>query len=255
MRLTICLLLEGFPCSSVGKESTCNAGDQSSIPLLGRYPGEGNGNPLQYSWLKNPIDRVAWWAIVRRVCRDMTERLSTHTQNMTSGLWSSWAALTVEPCLLCFYFCLVACGILVLQPGIEPGPLALEAQNFNHWTAGEVPLLSWLRAKCQNSDHWLDVITLSGPTRPPSLSLGSWLKCPLRPPLTVLSAAGEVAPGLCKVWAAPTGCWVEVQAQKNLRFVEMMAQLLPWLSTPADTLSRPASHRGCRGLYFFPAMN
>ena len=39
------------------KESTCNVGDASSIPGLGRYPGRGNGNPLQYSYLENPIDR------------------------------------------------------------------------------------------------------------------------------------------------------------------------------------------------------
>ena len=45
-----------FPGGSDGKESTCNAGDLGSIPELGRYPGEGNGNPLQYSCLENPID-------------------------------------------------------------------------------------------------------------------------------------------------------------------------------------------------------
>ena len=44
----------GFPHSSVGKESACNAGDQGSIPRSGRYPGGGLGNPLQYSCLENP---------------------------------------------------------------------------------------------------------------------------------------------------------------------------------------------------------
>ena len=48
------------PCSSVGKESACNAGDLGSIPGLGRSPGGGNGNPLQYSCLDNPMDRGAW---------------------------------------------------------------------------------------------------------------------------------------------------------------------------------------------------
>jgi len=47
----------GFPCDLAGKESTCNAGDLGSIPGLGRSPGEGNGNPLQYSCLENPMDR------------------------------------------------------------------------------------------------------------------------------------------------------------------------------------------------------
>ena len=42
------------------KESTCNAGDVGSIPVSGRSPGEGNGNPLQYSCLKNPMDTAAW---------------------------------------------------------------------------------------------------------------------------------------------------------------------------------------------------
>ena len=44
-----------------GKESACNAGDPASIPGLGRSPGKGNGNPLQYSCLKNPMKTGAWW--------------------------------------------------------------------------------------------------------------------------------------------------------------------------------------------------
>ena len=43
-----------------GKESACNAGDMGLIPEWGRYPGEGNGNPLQYSFLGHPMDRGAW---------------------------------------------------------------------------------------------------------------------------------------------------------------------------------------------------
>jgi len=49
-----------FPGGSVGKESACNVGDLVSIPGLGRSPGEGNGNPIQYSCLKNFMDRGAW---------------------------------------------------------------------------------------------------------------------------------------------------------------------------------------------------
>ena len=52
--------LMGFLHSSVGKESACNAGDPASIPGSGRSPGEGNGSPLQYSCLENPMDRGAW---------------------------------------------------------------------------------------------------------------------------------------------------------------------------------------------------
>ena len=61
--------MQVFPHSSVGKESACNAGDPGSIPELGRFPGEGNGNPLQYSCLENPMERGAWWATVHGVAR------------------------------------------------------------------------------------------------------------------------------------------------------------------------------------------
>ena len=54
------------------KNLPANAGDISdldSIPGLGRIPGGGHGNPLQYSWLENPMDRGAWWATVHRVTK------------------------------------------------------------------------------------------------------------------------------------------------------------------------------------------
>ena len=50
----------GFPSGSVSKESACNAGDLGSISGSGRSPGEGNGNPLQYPCLGNPMDRGTW---------------------------------------------------------------------------------------------------------------------------------------------------------------------------------------------------
>ena len=65
----------GFPSGSAVKESTCNAGavgDMGSIPELGKYPGGGYGNPLQYSCLDNPMDRGAWWATVHRVAKSWT---------------------------------------------------------------------------------------------------------------------------------------------------------------------------------------
>ena len=67
--------LEG---GSEDKASACNAGDLGSIPGLGRSPGEGNGNPLQYSCLENPMDRGAWWATVHGVTKSQT-RLSKFT--------------------------------------------------------------------------------------------------------------------------------------------------------------------------------
>ena len=55
-----CMLFSlGFPGSSDGRESACNVGDLSLIPGLGRCPGGGHGNPLQYSCLENPMDRGA----------------------------------------------------------------------------------------------------------------------------------------------------------------------------------------------------
>ena len=65
----------GFPGGSDGKESACNSGDPGSIPGSGRSPEEGNGNPLQYSCLGNPMDREAWWATVHGVTNSWT-RLS-----------------------------------------------------------------------------------------------------------------------------------------------------------------------------------
>ena len=59
----------GFPGGSEGKASACNAGDPGSIPGWGRSPGEGIGNPLQYSCLENPMDGGAWWATVHGVTK------------------------------------------------------------------------------------------------------------------------------------------------------------------------------------------
>jgi len=62
----------GFPAGSDGKEYDCNAGDPDLIPGLRRFPGEKNGNPLQYSCVKNSMDRWAWWATVHRVAKSWT---------------------------------------------------------------------------------------------------------------------------------------------------------------------------------------
>ena len=59
----------GFPGSSDSKEYACNVEDLGSIPVLGRSPGEGNGNPLQYSCLENPMNSEAWQATIYGVAR------------------------------------------------------------------------------------------------------------------------------------------------------------------------------------------
>ena len=70
----------GFPDGSDGKKSACNARDLGSIPGLGRSPGEGNSNPLQYSCLENSMDRGALSTVHRVTESVMTEQLtSTHT--------------------------------------------------------------------------------------------------------------------------------------------------------------------------------
>ena len=65
--------MQGFPGGAEVKASACNVGDLGLIPGLGRSPGEGNGNTLQYSCLENPMDGGAWWATVHRVAKSRTQ--------------------------------------------------------------------------------------------------------------------------------------------------------------------------------------
>ena len=78
------------------KNLPASAGDAGSIPGLGRSRAEGNGNPLQYSCLGNPMDRGAWWATVHRVARVghdlVTKQQQINTNYIKGGLllWLSW---------------------------------------------------------------------------------------------------------------------------------------------------------------------
>ena len=67
------LFSRGIPCGSDDKESACNVGDLGLIPGLGKSPGEGNGNPLQYSCLENSMDRGAWRAAGSGVTKSRTQ--------------------------------------------------------------------------------------------------------------------------------------------------------------------------------------
>ena len=81
----------GFSGCSVVKNLPFNVGDVDLIPGSGRSPGEGNGNPFQYSCLGNPMDRGVWWATVHGVTEsDTTEQLSTHrhTYNSACSIYS-----------------------------------------------------------------------------------------------------------------------------------------------------------------------
>ena len=83
-------IYHGFPGGSEVKASSSNAGDPGSILGLGRSPGEGNGNPLQYPCLENLMDRGAWQATVHGGCKesDTTERL--HFLSFTLWIYHSF---------------------------------------------------------------------------------------------------------------------------------------------------------------------
>ena len=81
---------QGFPGGLEGKASACNAGDLGWIPGSGRSPGEGNGTPLQYSCLENPMGRGAWSATVHGVTKSRT-RLSDDTFD-----WITWTSLVAQ---------------------------------------------------------------------------------------------------------------------------------------------------------------
>ena len=85
----IYIYIYGFPGGSEGKASACNAGDLGVIPGSGRSPGEGNGNPLQYSCLENPMDGGAWWAIYVCVCIYIYHIYIYHNTKWTSLLANS----------------------------------------------------------------------------------------------------------------------------------------------------------------------
>ena len=73
---------KGFYGSSDGKESACNAGDLGSIPGLGRSPGEGNGNPLQYACLENPMDGQSWLGTVHGVAKEWDTTYGLNHNNL-----------------------------------------------------------------------------------------------------------------------------------------------------------------------------
>ena len=82
----VLLYSTGFPGSSDGKEAACKEGDQGLVPGSGRSPGEGNGNPFQYSCLENSKERGAWCAIVDRVTKKWTQ-LSNYSAQSYVAAW------------------------------------------------------------------------------------------------------------------------------------------------------------------------
>ena len=78
------LYTTGFLGGSDGKVSACNAGDQGSVPGSGRFPGEGNGNPLQYSCLENSMDRGDWQITIHKVAQLNTTKAAKQQQQQHS---------------------------------------------------------------------------------------------------------------------------------------------------------------------------
>ena len=79
--------MQGFSNGSAIKESTCRAGNKASISGSRRFSGGGNGNPLHYSCLGNPVDRGTWWATIHGVTKesDTTSQLTKNNNNMTGA--------------------------------------------------------------------------------------------------------------------------------------------------------------------------
>ena len=85
----------GFPGDSEGKASACNAGDPGSIPGSGRSPGEGDGNPLQYSRLENSMDGETWWATVHSLQSYYKESDTTEQRHFLSPFFSLYLSREV----------------------------------------------------------------------------------------------------------------------------------------------------------------
>ena len=135
----------GFPGGSNDKESACSAGDLGSIPGSARFPGEGNGNPLQYSRLENPMDREAWWASVPGAAKSRT-RLKRLTRTCSETCAASLAPRACSGCSRqdcparspgspCSGHCGCGAGLAALglwgrpRPGLNLRPLPWQADS------------------------------------------------------------------------------------------------------------------------------
>ena len=88
LNISFIMFKMGFPNNSADKDSACDSGDtgnSSSIPGLGRCPREGNGNPLQYCCLENPMVRAAWWATVDGVTKSRMQLRDFYSLAHTRG--------------------------------------------------------------------------------------------------------------------------------------------------------------------------
>ena len=126
----------GFPGSSDGKASAYNAGDLGSIPGAGRSPGEGNGNPVQYSSLENSMDQGAWWASAHGFAKSRT-----WLSGFTSLLHTD---SIIAPNLFCFSVPLCPCVMLdsaTLWTIAHQTPLSTEFSQQESWSGLPFPSL------------------------------------------------------------------------------------------------------------------
>ena len=122
----------GFPGGSDGKETACNTGNLGSISGSGRSLGERNGNPFQYSYLENSMDRGAWWATAHGVTKSQTH-WPTNTTNIETHTY------------ICIYICMYVCLLLFKNVILHPHFIMCEYQIltlFNHSTTNRNSLTS-----------------------------------------------------------------------------------------------------------------
>ena len=119
-----------FHHSSVSKESVCNAGGLGLIPGFGRFPGEGNGNPLQYSCLENPLDRRALQATVHRVLRVGHDLVTKPPESNKCGAIYSYKQRGFNPWV----------GKIPWSRARQPTPVFSPGESYRQWSlAGYSP--------------------------------------------------------------------------------------------------------------------
>ena len=142
----------GFPGGSDGKASACNVGDLGLIPGSGRSPGEGNGNPLQYSCLENSMEGGAWYTTVHGGVTNQT-RLSSFTGSLhcecrvlATGPPGKFPAKCFISCLWTRLFLLLMLRMRICHFGIRT-ILSWRQMKINRWG-----LSSWVKAETSEKD-------------------------------------------------------------------------------------------------------
>ena len=142
------------------KESTCNVGHPGWIPGLGRPPGEGNGNPLQYSCLENSLDRGAWQATVHGIAKSRIWLSDSHFPTFTRiNIGTGCVCPQAECVIICFFWLdpwVQVHGLLFLTTIIQECPLL--SFLYKRWTPPEadLPLASCLVNVPSLCIQWMD---------------------------------------------------------------------------------------------------